>query len=64
MSVFNSKNFPGLYPVIPLLNGEGKVAGGKRRRGKARGGERKGGEAEGWGRGEGCVMAVGGWTPL
>ena len=51
MSIFNSKKFPGLYPVIPLLNGEGEGTRGKERgegrRGKGKEREERGKGGEG-----------------
>ena len=40
----------------------GKGEGKKRKKGGRKGKEKEGGERKG--RGEGCVMAFGGWTPL
>jgi len=57
MSIFNSKKYSGLYPVVPLLNGEGKGRGKEKERGsKGRG--KKWRRGEGGETGKGCVMAV------
>jgi len=65
MSIFNSKKFfPRLYPVIPLLNGEGKEreerGEGRRGEGKEREERGKGGE---WGRVASWLLGDR-WTPL